>query len=64
MVKVKQKNMPIIFSLHIIQFMIVHHHNSIIGGGMGGAMGPPDFRVLHRILVFCNRNIIWSVNKI
>ena len=37
------------------------HHRWQKGWGYGAA-APPYFRVFHRILIFYNRNIVWSAN--
>ena len=45
-----------------IHTYVDHVHRRWKGWGYGAA-APPDFRVLHRILIFCNINIIWPVNQ-
>ena len=45
----------------ITKLIISCIHRRQKGWGYGAA-APPDFGVLHRILSFCNRNIVWSVN--
>ena len=33
-----------------------------VGDRKGVAVALPDFSVLHRIIIFCNRNAAWLVN--